>query len=110
MSKQMNSQTIEIIKVDEDVVIDIQLKDNECQVLDDVYSDLINKHIGDTDDSFMDAPVVIRARKDASKARIEWERAKNDMVQKYIPKEKQPLVRNWNLDYGTCELTIVLGR
>ena len=106
MSKSTTSPKTEVIMVDEDVVTDIQLKDNERQVLNDVYSNLINQHIGDTNDSFMDAPVVTRARKDAAKASVAWERAKNDMVQKFIPADKQKIVRNWNLDYATCELTL----
>ena len=101
-------RTTETITVDEETVLGIQLMDTERQVLDDVCSDLLSKHMHDADGSFMASPVLARVREEASMALARWERAKDAMAEKYIPEGKRALVQGWNLDYATCELMLVL--
>ena len=97
-----------VIIVDEDIASGIQEKDFARQTAQDVLANLVQMHQQDTDASFIMSPVYGALEKKASDARMAWEKAKEDMVARFIPEEVQPHVANWNLDYGSCELSLVI--
>lgn len=97
-----------VITIDENVVADIQMKDISMQTANDVIAKLIDAHQLDTDTSVLDSPVFKAYHDSAVEKRLAFENAKDAMVLKYIPKEFQDRVKNWNLNYSTNELTILL--
>ena len=97
----------EVIPVDEAVVCGIQLKDEAYKALLDVHSSLLESHAGDADASFMDSPVVRRFQEEIAGAKAEWDRAKDAMLRGNVPAGRRGSVRDWTLDYGLCELTII---
>ncbi len=98
----------QIIKVDEEVVADIQAKDISAKTAEDIIAKMIDQHQLDTDTSFMKSPVFREYQKEATAKRLEWERAKDAMALKFIPEKLSDKVKSWNLNYGTNELTLTL--
>lgn len=97
-----------VINIPEDVVADIETKDLKCQSLSAILKDLIETHSKDEDTSFMTSPVIMALQKQITDARKDWEDAKNAMALKYINDVDSKHTTNWNLNYGTCELTLTL--
>ena len=97
---------IKVVRVDEEVVNNIQAKDVEAQVAKDVISQLVETHNLDEDVSFMQSPVFQALQKDAAQKQIEFEKVKQQMASKHIPADIKDKAKEWNLDYYTCEMTI----
>lgn len=95
-----------IIKVDAEVVSDIETKDSKYQALSAVLQNLIETHLINNDVTFMDSPVVLKLQDQITTAKKAWEDAKNAMALKYIPKADIKHTKNWTLDYGTNELIL----
>ena len=98
-----------IITVNPDIVADIQLKDASRQTALDIVSNLLDLHRLDTDLSFMDQPVYKRLSADADAKKLEWDKAKDAMIQKVIPKDEIDRIKDWSLDYMTGRLSYVLA-
>ena len=96
--------TTKTIQIPEDVVKDIQEKDVTTQSIQAIINDLLNSHGADSQDTISVSPVFMGLMKQFTAAKIEFENAKNAMVLKYL-KPTNDEVTNWNLDYGTGELS-----
>ncbi len=94
------------IKVNNEVTMDIQRKDMARQIAQETLHNITNEHIGDSDASFVKSPVYKELQKDAEEKRIAWDRAKDEMVQEYIPEDMQNQLRQWTLDYATSTLFV----
>lgn len=109
MSKVLELKNeVKVILVDEEVVADIQLKQMEYETRAAIVKEFLTEHQLDTDDRALTSPVFTRFQKDMTKARLEWERAKDQMALKLIPDNIKDKVKNWNLNYGTNELTLTI--
>ncbi len=96
------------VQVNEDVVNDIQLKDVEAQMSKEVIVQIIESHKFEEDTSFMESPVFKAYQKDSADKQIAFEKAKNDMAESNIPAHLRDSVKEWNLNYFTCELTLTI--
>lgn len=109
MSKvvELNNE-VKVVLVDEEVVADIQLKQMEYETRAAIVREFLTEHQLDTDDRALTSPVFTRFQKDTAKSRLVWERAKDQMALKFIPDNLKDKVKNWNLNYGTNELTLTV--
>ena len=98
--------TTKTIQIPEDVVDAIQYQDSKQQAINNIVAKLINDHANDGDDSFMDSPVFRKYTDMAAEEVMKFDKLKNDMALKYIPKDEFETAKKWTLDYGTGNLII----
>lgn len=98
-----------VINIPEDVVSAIEKRDLKYQALKETLKELVETHALDENTSFLDSPVITRLTEKITDARKDWEDAKNAMALKYISETDSKRLTNWNLNYGTCELTLTMN-
>ena len=98
-----NKKTVE---VSQDLVNYIERLDYEATSYKDVILTLLDAHKGDTDGSAIDNPVFKSYQEKFSKIKAEYDLAKNQITQEYIPDCLKEHQVDWSLEYSTCLLTI----
>ena len=98
--------TTKTIQIPEDVVDAIQYQDAKRQAINNIVAKLIDSHSMDNDDSFMNSPVFRNYSNMAAEEMMKFDKLKNDMVMKYIPKDEFETAKKWTLDYGTHNLVL----
>ena len=98
----------EVIKVNEEIVNDIQAKDVSLQTSKEILIQMLDMHKLDRDTSFMETPIFKAYQQDIENKRLEFDKAKDKMASEYIPENLAEKVKEWNLNYFTNELTITL--
>ena len=97
-----------IILVNEETVADIQLKQIKMETRQQIVKEYLTEHQLDQDDRATTSPVFVRFQEDMVNDRLEWEKAKDAMLLEYVPEELKNKVKQWNLSYGTNELTLTI--
>lgn len=72
----------------------------------DVIMTLLEMHKGDPDGSSIDNPVFKAYQEKYANAKAEYEMAKNQITEEYIPDCLKEHKTEWNLDFATGELKI----
>lgn len=96
----------EVIKVNEEIVADIQLKQMKYETERQIVKEFLTEHQLDRDDKALSSPIFATFQESMVADKLAWEQAKDAMVMQYIPEDKQSKVKSWNLSYGTNELTV----
>jgi len=96
----------EVIKVNEEIVADIQLKQMKYETKRQIVKEFLTEHQLDRDDKALSSPIFATFQESMFADKLAWEQAKDAMVMQYIPEDKQSKVKGWNLSYGTNELTV----
>ena len=100
--------TPQIFNVSDEDVVELQAKDVEFNTGKEVLMQMIDMHKLDTDTTFLQSPVFKAYEADVNAKRLAFDKAKDALVTKYIPKDISPQVKEWSLNYYTGELTAIL--
>lgn len=94
------------IKIDESFVKEIADAHHSYQSQQDVLTSLINQHVTDKTDVFIESAVYLKLSQRCAEALQKFETLKAVVEPTYIPAEKGYLPNDWSLDYSSNTLTI----
>lgn len=94
--------TKKTVSVDADVVKNIALKQAKVDSLKSVLESFLLDH---SSDSFAVAKTIRTLNDEIANAQYDFDRAKDEMVSKYIPEEVRMGSTDWSLDFFKNELT-----
>ena len=95
------------IKLPEDKVNHIQELDCAVQAKQAVLTNLLDMHALDNNTKVVESPIVEEYQKQITKARQEFEQAKDAIINETLDEETQKDVTTWSINYSTCELVYV---
>lgn len=96
----------QIFNVSEEDVNEVQIKDVEFSTGKEVLMQILDMHKMDTDPTFLQSPVFKAYEADVNAKRLAFDKAKDALTSKYIPKDISSNVKEWSLNYYTCELIV----
>lgn len=102
------SKTIKVT-VDQELVNYIERLSYEEAAYKDIILTLLETHKGDPDGSSVDNPVFRSYQEKYSKAKAEYELAKERITKEYIPDCLKDHQTDWSLDFGTNLLAITVS-
>lgn len=97
------------IEVAQELVNYIERLQYEVDAYKDVITTLMNAHVGDSDGAFVNSAVFTSYSEKFAEAKAEYELAKEQMTQQYIPSCLTEHNTSWALDFATCQLTITVN-
>ena len=96
------------IKLPEERVDVIQTLDCKLQSLQAVLTNLIDMHSLDNNTKVVESPVIKAYTEQITSAKLEFERAKDAIINEFLDKETQKKVTTWSISYSECELVYVV--
>lgn len=96
------------IKLPEEVVDKIQTLDCKVQSLQAVLTNIIDTHSLDNNTKVIESPVIQAYTEQITAAKLEFERAKDAIINEFLDKETQKKVTTWSISYSECELVYVV--
>lgn len=108
--KNKGENTMKTIKlpVNQELVNYVERLSYEEASYKDVILTLLDAHKGDTDGSAIDNPVFKSYQEKYASIKAEYEMAKNEVTNQYVPDCLAGHQYDWNLDFSTNELTITV--
>ena len=103
----MQTNSITIV-VDQELVDYIERLDFEYLSLKDIIVTYLDLHKTDTDDSAINNAVFTSYQNKYNKAKVEYELAKKQLTDQYIPSCLYDHKYSWSLDYSSNVLTITV--
>lgn len=97
------------IKIPQNVVDEIQRSSLEVNARQGVIDRYFEKHMNDEDSSALDSKPFMHFMSLLAEAETEFELAKNEITKNYIPEYLQNHNIEWNLDYSTSILTVIIN-
>ena len=94
------------ITLDADFVKEISDAHASYQSQNDILTSLINQHITDQTDVFVESQVYKTLSSRCAEALQKFEGLKASVEPKFIPREPGYVAKDWNLDYQTGQLTV----
>lgn len=95
------------IKINEDVVADIQLKDATVQVMQNTLSVFLDTHSLDATDDILNSPIYAGFQKKLVEAKVAFEKAKDSMINENLDADTRQKVVNWDLNYSSGILSYI---
>lgn len=95
------------IKLPAEKVDHIQELDCAVQAKQAVLTNLFDMHALDNNTKVIESPVVEKYQEQIAKARVAFEKAKDDIINEFIDEETQKTITSWSINYSTCELVYV---
>lgn len=97
---------VKLIELPEDVCTNLQKLHYECETLKDNIGFLITKNRNDV--SFIESPLFKELLSRQIKKTIEYENAKDDMTQKFIPAGLVETESTWEVDFNKSILIVTV--
>lgn len=94
------------VKIPEEIVRDVSDADQKAAGFNDLIQTMVEGHVNDPDDSFVQSAVFQGMLHQYSDARMCFEKAKNEVQQKYIPNVAGYEPNDWNLNYSNGVMTV----
>ena len=94
------------VEVNQELVNYIERLSYEEASYKDVILTMLEAHQNDTDSSVIKSPVFRAYQEEYSRVKAEYEMAKKQITEEYIPDCLKDHRTEWNLDFTTNELTI----
>lgn len=91
--------------VDKDIIAKVRNADIEHGSYVDIMNNLINSHLGDTDDSILTSPVFLGLKAKLQESSIAFETAKQEMIDSVFNAEQKSKITQWSCDYNSCIIT-----
>jgi hypothetical protein len=95
------------ITLPEERVDELQALDCKVQALQAVLTNLIDMHSLDNNTKVVDSPVIAAYTDKITDAKLEFERAKDAIINDFLDKDIQSKVTTWSISYSECELIYV---
>lgn len=95
------------VKLPEEKVDAIQELDCALQSKQAVLTNLFDMHALDNNTKVIESPVVQKYQEQITKARLEFEKAKDAIINEFLDEATQKTVTSWSINYSTCELIYV---
>lgn len=100
----------EIIKVAEDRVQDIRMKDLTATAMREVINNYLEMHALSDNAAALNSAVFEEYQKRYVEAKAAFEAAKDSMITECIEDGKRAKIVSWNLNYSSCELMLTLNQ
>lgn len=96
------------VKLPEERVNKLQALDCKVQSLQAVLTNLIDIHALDNNTKVVESPVIQEYTEKITNAKLEFEKAKDEIINEFLDKETQKKVTTWSINYSECELVYVV--
>lgn len=96
------------VKLPEERVDALQTLDCKVQSLQAVLTNLFDMHALDNNTKVVSSPVVSAYTEKVAEAKVEFEKAKDAIINDFLDKETQKKVTTWSISYSDCELVYVV--
>jgi hypothetical protein len=95
------------IALPEEKVDNLQALDCKVQALQSVLTNLIDMHSLDNNTKVVDSPVIAAYTEKITEAKLDFEHAKDAIINEFLDKDTQKKVTTWSINYSDCELVYV---
>lgn len=95
------------VKIPEDKVSKLQELDCALQTKQAILTNLFDMHALDNNTKVIDSPVVAKYQEQIAKAKLDFEKAKDAIINETLDEETQKTVTTWSINYSTSELVYV---
>lgn len=92
------------VKLKEEEVTALQEKDCRLQTQKEVLAQVLELHALDNNTKVMDSEMVEKYQDKLTKSKVDFEKAKDAILNAYLDEETQRKVLSWSINYSACEL------